>query len=46
MKRNRPPLKVKIQTVPSWILIRSRIELNSFFSRNVKTGLKTDEQDG
>jgi hypothetical protein len=46
MKRNKPPLKVKKQPVPSWILIRSRIEVNSFFSRNIKTGLKTDEQDG
>jgi hypothetical protein len=46
MKRNKPPLKVKHQPVPSWMLIRSKITVNSFFSKNIKTGLKTDEQDG
>jgi hypothetical protein len=46
MKRNKPSLKVKHQLVPSWILVRSRMELKSFYSRNIKTGLKTDEQDG
>jgi hypothetical protein len=46
MKRNKPPLKVKNQPVPSWILVRSKMKFKSFFSKNIKTGLKTDEQYG